>query len=171
MSVVLIGYRCSGKTTVGRLLASRLGRPFVDSDDRIVGLAGKSIRDIFAERGEEGFRDLETRIVEELAALPEHVIALGGGALNRAENRKAFAACGHRIIYLRCEPAELLRRINADPNTAQSRPALTALGGGIEEIEKLLARREPIWKQMCSAELDVTHLPIEQAVAEVAKLA
>jgi shikimate kinase len=171
MSIVLIGYRCSGKTTVGRLVAARLARPFIDSDDRIVALAGKSIRDTFAAHGEEGFRDLETQILRELTIKPDHVIALGGGAFNRAENRAAFVTCGHRIVYLRCAAGELLRRINTDPKTAQSRPALTALGGGIEEIEQLLAAREPIWKSMCSAELDVTDLSIEQAVAEVVKLA
>jgi shikimate kinase len=171
VSIVLIGYRCSGKTSVGRKLAERLGLSFADSDEVLVGRAGKSIRHIFAEQGEAAFRDLETAVVRELASKLNYVIALGGGALGRPENRKAIQEGKHQVIYLRCEPPELLRRIESDPATVESRPALTKLGGGIEEIEKLLAQREPIWRQMCGGELDVTDLTIEQVVEEVAKLA
>ncbi|MGA2231997.1 MAG: shikimate kinase [Tepidisphaeraceae bacterium] len=170
MGVVLIGYRGSGKTTVGRSLAARLGRGFVDCDDLIVLAAGKSIREIFAEYGEEGFRDLETQAVREAAGKADHVIAVGGGALGRRENREIIAAGGHAVIYLRCHAPELLRRIQSDPASATARPALTQLGGGLDEIEKLLALREPIWKEAMHAELDVTGLSVEQAVSEIERL-
>src|SRR6476619_1133146 len=129
MSVFLIGYRGSGKSTVGRRLADRLWQTFLDSGELIVKQAGKSIKEIFASEGEPGFRDRESAVVRELAMLSDHVIALGGGAVLREENRNVLRKDGHKIIYLRCEPAELHRRIHADPQTAESRPALTGLGG------------------------------------------
>jgi shikimate kinase len=170
MSIILIGYRGSGKTTVGRKLADRLGRKFVDADDLIIRDAGLSIRQIFARFGESHFRDLETKTIGQLAEYQDHVIALGGGALGRVENRQALSGKNHQIIHLRCQAAELLNRINADSGTSDNRPALTDLGGGLEEIQKLLRQREPIYTGMMTAELDVTHLSPDQAALEIARL-
>lgn len=170
MSIFLIGYRGSGKTTTGTHLADRLWQTFVDTDPLIVRKAGKTIREIFAEDGEQTFRDLETAVVAEVCSGPQAVVALGGGALDRPENRAAIAAGEHKVIYLRCEPAELLRRIQHDPATADSRPNLTGLGGGIEEIQAVLARREPIYQSVMTAELDVTHLSPQEAVVYITRL-
>jgi shikimate kinase len=170
MSVFLIGYRGSGKTTIGRKLADRLWQPFVDLDEIVVKAAGKSIRDIFAQDGEKAFRDFETDALREAVKLNEHVVALGGGAVEREENRALLARAGHRVIYLRAEPEELHRRIHADPQTAEARPALTALGGGLEEIKAVLERREPIYRGVMTAELDVTHLTPEEAVVYIVRL-
>ena len=170
MSIVLVGYRGCGKTTAGKKLADRLWQPFVDTDELIVRKAGTSIREIFEERGEAGFRDLESEVIREIALLQEQVIALGGGAILREENRKALKEAGHKIIYMKCEPAELLKRINADPQTTATRPNLTGLGGGIEEIEKGLAEREPLYRQAMTAELDVTHLTPEESVVYIVRL-
>jgi shikimate kinase len=170
MSIVLAGYRGSGKTTVGRLLAHALKRPFVDCDELIVLRAGKSIREIFDQQGEAAFRRLESQVVGELAALDDQVIALGGGALGSDQNRKAIADAGHRVIYLRCQPPELLRRIAADAATSDNRPSLTDLGGGLAEIEVLLAQREPIYRSAMTHELDVTHLSPEQAVDHIVRI-
>jgi shikimate kinase len=169
MSVVLIGYRGSGKTTVGKLLAERLGKPFVDCDDLIVKHAQKSIREIFAQGGEKVFRKLESVAVAELAKHKDAVIALGGGTMLREENRTALASAGHRIVYLRCDPGELLRRIQGDPATSDNRPNLTNLAG-IEEIESLLCMREPIYRANMAVELDVTNLSPAQVVERLAKL-
>jgi shikimate kinase len=168
MGIVLIGYRGSGKTTVGRLLAQRLNKPFVDVDDLIVERAEKPIRDIFAEGGEKLFRELEMAAVAQLAGRGETIIAVGGGAILREENRRALG--GHTIVYLRCEAPELLRRIRSDPNTSDNRPNLTALGGGIAEIEALLQQREPIYKAAMMHEIDVTKLTPAEAVDRLLKL-
>jgi shikimate kinase len=170
MSVVLIGYRGSGKTTVGKRLADRLWIPFVDTDELIVKRAGKSIKDIFEQDGEEKFRDLESQIVQEIALLKDHVIALGGGSLLRESNRAALQSAGQKIIYLKCEPKTLSTRIHGDPETQASRPALTGLGGGLHEIEQLLAQREPLYRQVMHKELDVTHLTPEEAVVYIVRL-
>jgi len=165
MSIVLIGYRGSGKTTVGRLLCG-----FVDTDEQIIRRAGKSIKAIFADHGEITFRDFETEVVREVAALANHVIALGGGALGRTENLAAISAQKHHLIHLSCEPHELLRRIESDPATVEARPALTRLGGGIEEIQRILGEREPIWRKAMSAEVDVTRLSPPAVVEAIMKL-
>jgi len=86
------------------------------------------------------------------------------------ENQRALTEAGHRIVYLRCMPRELLRRIRADAGTCDNRPNLTSLGGGIEEIEALLEQREPIYRALMSAEIDVTNLAPAQAADRLAKL-
>ena len=170
MSIVLIGYRGSGKTSIGRKLADRLWQPFVDTDDLVVKKAGKSIKDVFEQDGEERFRQLESEVIKDVAKLEEHVIALGGGGATRQENVKALRDAGHKLIYLRCEPAELFRRIQMDPNTGTSRPPLTKQGG-IEEIQAVMAEREPAYRAAAQAELDVTHLSVDEALVYVTRLA
>jgi len=163
-SIGFIGYRGSGKTTVGQLLAQRLGRNFVDIDQQIVRQAGKTIKEIFETAGESAFRDLESRCIAEVATMEMGVISFGGGALDREENRHAIKAAHIKLVYLRCEVNELLRRIREDVQTAETRPNLTTLGGGVEEIQAILARREPIWQAMAMGEIDVTEQSPEQVV-------
>ena len=170
MSIVLVGYRGSGKTTVGRRLAERLWQPFVDVDDLIVARAGKTIREIFAESGEAGFRDLEALALADALGRADHVIALGGGALVREENRVLLKSGNHKVVYLRCQPDELHRRTQADPATAASRPGLTPLAGTIDEIRQLLATREAVYRLLCTAELDVTGLSPDEAVVRIVRL-
>jgi shikimate kinase len=170
MSTFLIGYRGSGKTTIGKRLADRLWQSFVDIDDLIVKSAEKTIKDIFEQDGEPAFRDLEEKAVRQAIEMPEHVIALGGGSVLREANRTAIKASGQKVIYLKCTPGELHKRIAADPQTAASRPSLTHLGGTVEEIEKLLAEREPLYRQVMTSELDVTRLTPEEAVVYLARM-
>ena len=167
MSIVLIGYRGSGKTTIGRVLAKRLGLTFVDSDILIVEGAGMSIRDIFEKYGAAHFRELEENVVALALSLQDHVIALGGGALDRPGNREALAASGHRVVYLQCAAEELHRRISADPQSAAARPGLTALDA-LAEVRHLLARREPIYRQAMHVPLEVTRLSPDQAAQRIA---
>ncbi|CAN5510397.1 shikimate kinase [soil metagenome] len=167
MSIVLIGYRGSGKTTIGRKLADRLGWPFVDSDAEVVKVAGKSIKAIFEGDGEPAFRDLESAVVADVSQLVNHVISLGGGAVMRRQNVAALRAHGHSIIYLRADAQTLHDRIHADAATAENRPALTALSGGIDEILHLLAVREPSYRAIMTSELDVARLTPDEAVERI----
>jgi len=170
VSIVLIGYRGSGKTTIGLKLADRLWQTFVDTDDLIVKRAAKSIREIFQQDGEPAFRELEVQAVRDASLLDEHVISLGGGAPMREENRSALKSRDHKIIYLRCDPKSLHERIESDPRTIATRPQLSKIGGGIEEIRAILAEREPVYRQLMTAELDVTNLSVDDAVVYIVRL-
>src|SRR4051812_28507137 len=122
MSTVLLGYRGCGKTTLGKKLADRMWIKFVDTDDLVIAAAGKTIREIFEDDGEKKFRDLEMQAVREACSREDHIIAIGGGAVMREENRTLLKSQSISRIYLRCDPPELLKRIEADPATAANRP-------------------------------------------------
>jgi shikimate kinase len=169
MSIALIGYRGSGKSTIGEKLADRLWQTRVDTDQLIVKRAGKSIKEIFDQDGEARFREIESAIVKEVLKLPDVVISLGGGAILREENRAAIKESGHKVIYLKCDPEELYKRIQADASTSLMRPSLTQFSG-VEEIEKMLAEREPIYRSLMTGELDVTNLSVEDAVVYIVRM-
>ena len=139
----LIGYRGSGKTTVARLLAERLGWNWLDADVVLEARYGRTIRQIFAEEGEAGFRDKEEVLLAELCQLPDHVIATGGGIILRQANRERLRQAG-RVVWLTADPATLWQRSQGDPTTAERRPALTS--GGLTEIEQVLRHREPLYR-------------------------
>ncbi len=105
-NIVLVGMPGCGKTTVGRELARLSGKPFVDLDEEIVRRAGKSIPDIFREEGEAAFRELEAQVLADVCARSGQVIATGGGAVLRAENRAAMRRAG-RVYFLRRALEEL----------------------------------------------------------------
>ena len=151
VNIYLIGYRGSGKTTVARHLATMLWWNWLDADPHLEQRAGRSIREIFAAEGEAGFRDLESKVVTELSAYSQLVVALGGGAVLREENRKVLKASG-KCVWLKATPELLWSRIEADPTTTERRPNLTSQGG-VEEVRRLLAERAPLYEQ--SADLTV----------------
>jgi shikimate kinase len=141
--IYLIGARGSGKTTVGRLLAARLGWSFVDMDDVIEAAAGKSIAEIFANEGETGFRNREASGLQEISSHPDHVIATGGGIVLRPQSRSRLCATGY-CVWLTAPPQTLWDRIRLDVATPVRRPALTDLSPE-EEIRHVLAEREPLY--------------------------
>ncbi|HEX4589121.1 MAG TPA: shikimate kinase, partial [Gemmataceae bacterium] len=144
--VYLVGPRGSGKTTVGRLLAERLGCKFLDADVELEARAGRSITDIFAVESETGFREAEADLLADLAGLDRHVIACGGGAVVRPENRDRLRTTGY-CVWLFGDPATLCRRLDSDPTTASRRPALTDLPGPAE-MERLVREREPLYREV-----------------------
>jgi shikimate kinase len=170
MSIILLGYRGCGKTTIGKRMANRLWQDFVDTDEMVAKGAGKTIRQIFEQDGEQRFRDLEVEAVKQACARNDIVIALGGGAVLREENRALLKDSSHKRLYLACSPEELLKRINSDPSSATTRPHLTAHGGGIEEIRQLVAEREPLYREVKTAELDVSNLTPDEAMVYIVRL-
>lgn len=160
--LALVGYRGTGKSTVGRLLADRLDRPFVDADREIEARAGRTIRAIFAEQGEPAFRDLEELVLAELADLPGAILAAGGGAVLRASNREALRRVGF-VVRLLADPDAIARRIEADPS---ERPALTILGT-LGEIRRVLIEREPLYREAADAEVDTDGRSPEQVADAV----
>ncbi|MEX2558873.1 MAG: shikimate kinase [Pirellulales bacterium] len=145
MNIVLIGYRGSGKSTVARELAGRLGWPWLDADHQIEERAGKSIAAIFADEGEQRFRDLESSLLAELVERDKTVLAVGGGAVLRPANRALLRSAG-KVVWLQADAATMLARIEADLANAQRRPRLTSAGGEAEVVE-LLAQRAPLYRE------------------------
>jgi shikimate kinase len=143
--LVLVGYRGTGKSTVGRLLAGTMGRKFIDVDLEIEARSGRSIGAIFAQWGEPVFRDWEERTMAELLEqYPLAVVAPGGGSVMREVNRSRIRAFGH-IVWLTADADELARRLAGDERGQESRPALTSRGM-IEEIAHVLRERKPIYE-------------------------
>jgi shikimate kinase len=163
--VYLVGPRGSGKTTVGRLLAGRLGWSFLDMDERIEAAAGRSVAQLFFDEGEAGFRDREAAVLRELAARPGLVIATGGGVVLRPDNRDTLRATGH-CVWLAAHPATLFARIQGDPATAGRRPPLTGLSG-LEEIEHVLAVREPLYRAVAHQTVVTEHLSPDAVVSAI----
>jgi shikimate kinase len=156
----LIGYRGSGKTTVGRVIADRLGWRFLDADAVLEERHAQTIREIFVAEGGTGFRNKESAVLADLCAQRETVIATGGGVVLRETNRDLLKRHGF-IAWLSADPDVLLARIQADPTTAARRPALA--GGGLGEIQELLAVREPLYQVCADVEVAVAALSPEQA--------
>ncbi|MFP4560526.1 MAG: shikimate kinase [Thiohalorhabdus sp.] len=139
---ILVGPMGSGKSTVGRALAQRLGAELVDLDAVIVERAGRAIPEIFAAEGEAGFRDREQAALEEVAARPGPlVVATGGGVVLREANRRTMAANG-TVVYLRADVETLLERTAGDAN----RPLLQ-VNDPRAKLEALQAEREPLYRQ------------------------
>ena len=184
MNLVLIGYRATGKTTLARCLAQRLGWDWIDADVEIERRAGKSISRIFAEQGEPAFRDLEAEVIAELCgpgawgdglrgimgqgtqvADRPLVVAAGGGAPLRAENRRAMRQSG-QVVWLTATPDTILARMTGDATTADRRPGLTNQSPR-EEIVQLLSRREPIYRELAHLIVDTEGKSPEQLADEI----
>jgi len=138
--VALIGFMGSGKTTIGRLLAARLGYAFLDLDEQIERQRGQSIRQIFETEGEEAFRLLERDALAALASRRQVVVAAGGGAPMSEDNR-AFFRDAVSTFYLEISFAEFLRRTAASAD----RPLR---GRPLEELRALFERRLPVYREL-----------------------
>ena len=165
MILTLIGYRATGKTTLARLLAQRLGWDWIDADVEIERRAGKAIARIFAEDGEPAFRDLEAAAIADLCRRTRLVIAAGGGAPMRPETREVMRAAG-KVVWLTARPETILARMSGDATTASRRPALTDRTG-LEEILHLLAKREPIYRQTAHLEVQTEDKAPEPLADEI----
>jgi shikimate kinase len=155
--IVLVGFMGSGKSSVGRLLARRLGYRFEDLDQRIEARAGRSIAAIFREDGEEAFRAMEGEEARAVSTLTDRVVAAGGGAFARPRTR-ALLQQGALTVWLRCDIETILARVSADG----SRP----LAGNRDIMRALLAQREPSYR-MADVAVDTTTGTPRQAVDRI----
>jgi len=141
-NIFLVGLMAVGKSTVGRNLADTLGMPFYDSDAEIEARAGAEVSWIFDVEGETGFRDREEQVIDELSQMQGVVVATGGGAVKRANNRAHLASRGI-VIHLDCPLQRLLARTRKD----KKRPLLQ--GDDREEVlRKLLCERAPLYAEI-----------------------
>lgn len=166
-NLVLIGYRCTGKTTVGKHLADKLHMQHVDADEALEQKSHRTIRDIFAEDGEATFRELEVEIIAELMRRSSTVISLGGGAVLREENRQAIADTP--TVWLRANVDTIWQRMHEDSTTSQRRPALTDRDG-YQEIVDLLAQREPLYRATATLSVDTEQKSPDQLADEIVDL-
>jgi len=159
MALVLVGAPGSGKSTVGALLAGRLGVRHVDVDAEIERRTGKLVREIFADSGEPAFRALERDVTLELLAA-EGVLSLGGGAPMTPEIARALA--GHDIVWLQVDVPHAVRRIGLD----EGRPLLA--GGAMRAtLIKLLRERTPVYAALAGLTVDTNGLTPEEAAERV----
>ncbi|NAZ83719.1 shikimate kinase [Kineococcus sp. R8] len=147
----------AGKTTVGRLLAGRLGRPFVDTDHLVEARAGRRIADVFASDGEEAFRDLEQAAVAEALAGPEAVVSLGGGACGRPATRELLAA--HTVVHLDVSLPAVRERTRGDAD----RPVLRRPG-----LDALHAARRAVYADVAALTVPTDDRTAADVAAEVA---
>lgn len=163
LNIILVGMMGSGKTTVGRLLAERTGREFIDLDAMIEARAGKRIVDIFSESGEEGFRDLESETLQDVAGATHAVIATGGGLVIRPENRRILQGLG-LVVWLDAPPDVLLKRIGDD----ESRPMIHGQNPQ-KRMERLLSDRRGFYADASNIHLDTTELTPDEIAQRVSQ--
>jgi len=159
MNIYLIGYRCCGKTSVGKALSRLLGRPFLDTDEAVVQKAGMTISDIVAKNGWDAFRDMEKNAIDQTTFLNQYVIATGGGVILNPDNVRNMRKAG-RVIWLRASPETVRARMAADPETLIQRPGLTPTGS-MDEIEAVLLARQPLYENAGHLVMDTDILGID----------
>jgi shikimate kinase len=159
-SIALIGFMGTGKTAVGRVLAARLGREFIELDSLIERRAGKTIPEIFQRDGEIGFRELEIEATKEVANRKKAVIACGGGiVLNKINIDRLRQEC--LIVYLTASPAIILKRTSEDKN---ERPLLKTPDRA-SQVRELLSFRRPFYERAADIKIDTSKMNID-SVAE-----
>lgn len=163
----LTGYRGCGKSTVGRLLAILLDRPFYDTDVLIEQQSGRPIREIFLTDGEPAFRDLETQTLAATAAFAPSVIALGGGAIVRETNRSMIRQHGY-CVWLRASADRLATRIAADETAGRSRPSLTG-SDPVAEVRSVLTSREPWYREASDWSVETDDVLPEEVARTIAE--
>jgi shikimate kinase len=162
MNIVLIGYRGTGKSVVGRILAHRLGRVYVGMDANIVNRAGMSIPQIVEQYGWPRFRDIETEEVFDLSGKDQLIIDTGGGVIERADNIPALKANGV-VFWLKASVDTIVRRIQG----GDQRPALTEGKTFTQEVAQVLGERLPRYQGAAHYEIDTDALTPEQVAEKI----
>lgn len=163
-NIILIGFSTTGKSRAGWLLAQRLGWAFIDTDAWIAGMARKSIPEIFEEKGELHFRELERLVLEEALVRRQTIIATGGGAIVYQTNREKMSERGW-ILLLEAEPETILQRMQAeDENSEVPLRPLLAGDDPLQRIVELKEERQPIYNSLADSVVHTDDLTIEDVV-------
>lgn len=160
-SIFLVGPMGTGKTTIGRQLANVLKKEFIDSDHEIVRRTGAAIPLIFEIEGEEGFRIRETKVIDDLTAMDDVVLATGGGAVIKQENRQFLRERGV-VIYLKSSLEQLLQRTRKDKN----RPLLQT-SDPKAKLEALVREREPLYRDVADFYVYTDDRSVRSVVKEI----
>jgi len=162
MNIVLIGYRGTGKSTVGKVVAARVGRELISTDAEIVRRAKQSVPDIVAQRGWDHFRDLESEVCRDLAGRDQLVVDTGGGAILRPQNVEMLKRNGI-LFWLTATVETIAKRIGGDTQ----RPSLTGAKSFVEEIQDGLLERTPKYKAAAHHVIETDGHSIAEIVDEI----
>jgi shikimate kinase len=165
MNLILIGYRCTGKTSVGKQIAGRLGRPFHDSDEEIGRRTGKTVAEIVEREGWESFRKIEKEVIAGLSEIDDCVIALGGGAVMDPENAGAMKEKG-LFVWLTADAETIAERMGLDDSTLHQRPSLTGKDV-LTEIREILQARQPIYRKLADLTVDTSGKTVDAIADEI----
>ncbi|PIV04207.1 MAG: shikimate kinase [Syntrophobacterales bacterium CG_4_8_14_3_um_filter_58_8] len=163
MNIILMGYRCTGKTSAGKRLAERLGRSFYDTDEMVERQTGLPIPRIVAEQGWDAFRQAEGAAIRELSCVDCCVIALGGGAVLDSRNVENLKRNGV-FVWLMASAKTIAARMGNDEAGGSERPSLTQ-ASSIGEIDPVLSEREPLYRRLADLAVDTTEIDADR-VAE-----
>ncbi len=151
-NIALIGFRATGKSTVGKILARKLGRLFLDMDQRLASEAGCSIAAWVEQEGWDSFRRAESALLKLISLQKDLVVATGGGVVLDPQSRRVLSE-NFFTVWLKATPETIYARLSSDPGSTLTRPSLSELPVK-EEIEKVLFQREPLYSQVAGAEID-----------------
>lgn len=160
INIYLIGFRCTGKTTLGKMIAQKLGRPFVDLDMVVTDRAGKTVEALVAESGWKAFRRLEKEALLKVSHQKGGVVATGGGIILDPENATTLRESGH-VIWLTASPELIIKRMQTDSDNLEQRPSLTGKGM-INEVEEVLKERDPLYRSVAHQVVDTDGMDIDQ---------
>jgi shikimate kinase len=160
MNLFLIGYRCTGKTTIGKSIAMTMDWSLVDSDILVIKEYGKSIKDIIDTEGWEAFRRMERSTLKQICTKDRQVVATGGGVVLDKANIKAMKTSG-MVIWLGATAETIQKRMLQDKNTGNFRPALTDKGR-MEEIEDMLLKRNPYYESASDFSIQTDDVPLKE---------
>jgi len=167
VNIYLIGYRCSGKTTVGKSLAETLGWFFIDLDSEFVRQIRTPISEFVAQHGWDRFREKEHHILKRICAKTRHVVATGGGVVTDHRNTQIMQGSG-TIVWLKASIASIKQRILNDHTTDTLRPALTS-DGTVNEIDELLAERTPLYATAADLSIETDNYDVIKISDRIAK--
>lgn len=168
VNLVLIGFRCSGKTSVGEKIAQMTGRAFCDMDKSLEAFVGSTIPEIVSEKGWPYFRKIEKTLTKKLSEGDAMVIASGGGVVLDEENTCNLKRNG-RVVWLKADAERLRERMKRDRAAGFERPALSGVGP-VDEVERLMEAREPFYEKAADLTIDTTALSVEEVAALVVSL-
>jgi len=165
MNIVLVGARCSGKTTVGRILSAMTGKVFLDTDALVEEKAGSSIEELIAARGWEAFRDFEKRVVKVVSEKDDQIIATGGGVVLDEVNVN-YLALNALVVWLDGKAEVLRQRMEKEQQPGKRRPSLTGTDP-LQEITEILSVREPFYGRASALRVDTNGLSPEEVASVV----
>jgi shikimate kinase len=167
LNLYLVGYRCTGKTSVGRLLAEAMAWTFVDMDRELVAEAGMPIEEMVESLGWKSFREREGKLLQRLSQGTEQVISTGGGVVTVPENIAIMRESG-KVVWLHASPATIAERMEADTSTTGQRPPLQG-NDSVAEIREVFAERLPLYDEAMHLQVETDNLSPEEVAESIVR--